>query len=73
MDPASKPALGDPLKSFPSLRRYFVNMRYSGRHLQRTLVLTDFRSQLIAALLRLGDRNAGHGIPRPAQRNRVTR
>ena len=49
MDPASKPALGDPLKSFPSLRRYFVNMRHSGRHLQRTLVLTDFRSQLIAA------------------------
>lgn len=71
MDPASKPALGDPLESFPSLRLF---RQYAA---QWTTFATHAGayglSEPIDRCLRLGDRNAGHGIPRPAQRNRVTR
>ena len=71
MDPTSKPALGDPLESFPSLRlfrQYEAQLTTFATHADAYEL-----SEPINRCLRLGDRNAGHGIPRPAQRNRVTR
>ena len=70
MDSASKPALGDPLESCPSLRlfrQYEAQWTAFTKHAD-----SDGLSEPIARSLRLGDRNAGHGIPRPAQRNHVT-
>jgi hypothetical protein len=71
MDPTSKPALGDPLESFPSLRLF---RQYEAQWTTFATHADAYElSEPIARCLRLGDRNAGHGIPRPAQRNRVTR